>query len=249
MTKYIKKIDHYTMISYAYPVMGTVFTSQIVLNSENIDENLFKVIETSQHNLENYLEKVDFKFSTFNEDSEVNQYSRGELTILDVSEDLLFVISSCFAAKIATDSAFDANGNEQFDPSGFVKGWAVEEGQRNYLTPLFRYNEIEAVNLIGGGDMQMTTKQESNWEFKVGVVNPNDTNKIIKMIKLKTGAMATSGISERGNHIIGANKDILQVTVIGQSLQEVDVWATALMVKPNLKTPDHLDHYIIYKKE
>lgn len=236
------------MISYVNFTMGTAFTSQIVV-SRGASEQVMVRVSKAQKLLENWLEKMNQKFSPFIIDSELNQYRQVKQDWLSTSDEMRFVILSCLQAKEATSSAFDARVEqlERFDPSGFVKGWAIEEGLKHYLTPLLSEERIEAVNLIGGGDMQMLTKKESDWTFGVAVLDPQDKTKSAMQFEIKTGAIATSGISERGHHIWQADESILQTTVIGEHLQEVDVWATALMVNPNLKLPSHLQGYTIRK--
>ena len=249
MEMHSKRIKGHTMLSFVYHTMGTVFTSQIVLDETAEKPALLTKIEHFQNLLEVYLEQINTRFSPYLADSEVSRYNRGELTALTMSPDLYFVFASSLAAKLATHDAFDANYNGEFEPSGFVKGWSIEVGFSKFLVPLFQFPSVQAVNLIGGGDMQMETREQSDWVFDIGIVDPTDRYSIIKTVQLKTGAIATSGISERGHHIKGAVDDILQTTVIGQALQEVDVWATALMVNPDLALPDNLSGFIFTRQE
>ena len=62
---------------------------------------------------------------------------------------------------------------------------------------------------------------------------------------MKSGAIATSGIMERVHHIENADNSLVQTTVIGESLQVVDVYATALMINPNLALPQKFQSIII----
>ncbi|MBB5887983.1 FAD:protein FMN transferase [Lactovum miscens] len=248
----IKQVNQgYKMISIVYLGMGTAFTSQVVVKDESpVPEILF-----AQGALEKWLEHVDEVFSTYKENSEVSKYNRGEVDFLSMSEEMRFVYVSCAQASEATHHSFNAMLPSGYDPSGFVKGWAIEEGFNRYLRPLLDLNNVIGANLNGGGDMQMASKEESDWNFEIAVLDPFDKTKIIAELSMKKGAIATSGISERGNHIFGADKNILQTTVIGVNLQEVDVWATALMVDFNSKMPNYLRafevnrHGIIVEKE
>lgn len=242
----IKEInEEYQMISLVKFIMGTVFTSQVVVKNNQAEQLLTKVEEV-QHQLEDWLTHVDDTFSPYKENSELSRYNRRELDFLQLSDEMHFVIASCLQAKTATQSAFDAEASHHsFDPSGFVKGWAIEVGLKHYLQTLFSEKDIVALNLIGGGDMQLVTKEYEEWQFNIGIIDPNDNKKIIAEVPIKTGAIATSGISERGEHIHGRDKKIIQTTVIGQSLQEVDVWATALMVSPAADLPKYLQSFIV----
>ena len=89
------------------------------------------------------LRDVDARFSTYRADSEVSRLARGELAEADASPDLRHVLAACDHLAVVTDGAFDARRHRpdgRPDPSGFVKGWAIEEaawlldsaGARNY---------------------------------------------------------------------------------------------------------------------
>ncbi|MDR0297564.1 MAG: FAD:protein FMN transferase [Streptococcaceae bacterium] len=230
------------MATLVYMGMGTAFTTQIVLRAQR----QLVEIEAAQAALENWLWHVEEVFSPFLPDSEVSRYNLGALDFLTMSEEMRFVYVSCEQAKVATHGAFDAYYQAgKYNPSGFVKGWAIEEGFKRFLKPLLEFPDILAANLNGGGDMQMETREDADWTFGIGVVDPRDKLKMIAEIPMKTGAIATSGIAERGQHIAGADKTLLQTTVIGQSLQEVDVWATALIVSADSELPRHLTGFSV----
>jgi thiamine biosynthesis lipoprotein len=246
MEKKIKKINNHFMVTFVYFTMGTAFTSQIVL-TEN-PAPLLRELEKAQRAVEQRLEAINQNYSPYIESSELVQYNQGKLNFLEVSEEFQFVIASCFSAKLATHSAFNAEYNDTFEPSGFVKGWAIETILKEKLEPLFKFPEVVAVNLIGGGDMQMSTKTGSNWTFQIGISSPFNRQKILQTFSIKTGSIATSGISERGEHIKGRVENSVQTSVLGEHLQETDVWATALMVNPGLRLPPHLKALIINQK-
>jgi thiamine biosynthesis membrane-associated lipoprotein len=107
----------------------------------------------------------------------------------------------------------------------------IENAFMKYIKPLIDNNIIEAGAINGAGDMQVGTKLESNFFWKIGIENPEDKGKIIAKYSIKNGAVATSGLSKRGRHIKSDN-DInhIQVTVVGTYLSEVDVLATAGVV-------------------
>ncbi|MDR0299768.1 MAG: FAD:protein FMN transferase [Streptococcaceae bacterium] len=246
MEKIVKQIDEKNqLVSLVYMGMGTAFTSQVVVADNLISENLIAKIETAQAELEAWLWHVEEVFSPFIETSELNQFKRGELDFLSMSDEMRFVYVSCSQAYDATHHSFNAMLPTGYNPSGFVKGWAIEEGFNRYLMPLFEQENIIALNLNGGGDMQMATKEGADWTFGIGIVDPFDKMKIIAEVPMRNGAIATSGTAERGNHIIGADKKLVQTTVIGQSLQEVDVWATALMVDFETRMPANLRAFAV----
>src|SRR6478735_7394508 len=73
------------------------------------------------------LRQIDKKFSTYKPGSEVSRYIKGELSEADLSPELKNVIRACRAAEKKTNGYFSAWAAGTFDPSGYVKGWAINE--------------------------------------------------------------------------------------------------------------------------
>ena len=89
------------------------------------------------------LHDVDARFSTYKPDSEISRLMRGELSEANASLDVRHVLAACDHLATVTGGAFDARRHRadgRLDPSGYVKGWAIEEaawlldaaGARNY---------------------------------------------------------------------------------------------------------------------
>ena len=75
--------------------------------------------------------------------------------------------------------------------------------------------------------MQVGTSSDSDFSWQIGIENPEDSEKIIARYNIKNGAVATSGISKKGQHIKSDNEiKHVQVTVVGTYLSDVDVLAT-----------------------
>ena len=75
--------------------------------------------------------------------------------------------------------------------------------------------------------MQVGTSLDSDFSWKIGIENPEDREKIIARYSIKNGAVATSGINKKGQHIKSENDiEHVQVTVVGKYLSDVDVLAT-----------------------
>ena len=72
------------------------------------------------------LRVVDRLFSTYLPASQVNRIRRGELTEDRWHPWVREVVRLCEQARQRTDGYFDAWLPTGFDPSGLVKGWAVE---------------------------------------------------------------------------------------------------------------------------
>ena len=76
------------------------------------------------------LRAIDARFSTFRRDSEVSRYGRGEVADDDLSDELREVLGLCETIRVQSDGVFDIRRHRAegiVDPSGLVKGWAVEE--------------------------------------------------------------------------------------------------------------------------
>jgi len=123
-----------------------------------------------------------------------------------------------------------AGAGTWFDPSGLVKGWAVERAAQR-LTVLTGHDFY--VN--AGGDTVLHCARPESPPWRVGIEDPDDLRGVRHVLPLRRGAVATSGSTHRGQHIVdpasGAAADAVRaVTVIGPSLLWADVYATAAVV-------------------
>ena len=176
------------------------------------------------------LHDIDRRFSLYRPDSELSRLARGEVTQSDLSPDVQWVIAACDDLARTTGGTFDARRHRAdgiVDPSGFVKGWAVEEasarledaGARNYV-------------IAAGGDVLARGKAGPGEAWRVGIRHPDDPGAIAAVLGIGTGAVATSGLYERGDHIrdprTGAvPRELVSLTVVGPSLAWADAYATA----------------------
>jgi thiamine biosynthesis lipoprotein len=75
--------------------------------------------------------------------------------------------------------------------------------------------------------MQLATN-EDEFDWEIGIENPNNLQQILATYHLNNGAIATFGFNKRGLHIERpATNDFRQLTIIGDSLTTADIWATA----------------------
>jgi thiamine biosynthesis lipoprotein len=180
------------------------------------------------------LRAVDARFSTYRHDSEVSRLARGELAEVDASRDLRHVLAACDHLALVTDGAFDARRHRpdgRPDPSGYVKGWAIEEaawlldsaGARNYW-------------INAGGDIVARGEAGLGQPWRVGIRHPDQTDRVAAVLAISDRAVATSGSYERGDHIRdprsrgGIAAGLRSVTVVGPALAFTDAYATALFV-------------------
>lgn len=212
--------------------MNMPFTITFVKRKFNSEENFYKDIVK---NIEGYLGKIEDKFSPFKDDSLVRVHDKliANVDKRFFDEEYQEVYVRCLQATKETRGYFNPTFNGSYNPTGFVKGWMIENAFFNYLKPLIDNNIVEAAGINGAGDMQLGTAQNSDFFWQVGIENPSDKNKIIAKYSVKNGAIATSGLSKRGEHIASKNEiDNIQVSVVGEYLSDVDVLATTGVAMP-----------------
>lgn len=174
-------------------------------------------------------------FSTYRDDSDISRLRRGEVTIDELDPRVAEVRDRCRAARDATGGLFDAEREGWFDPTGYVKGWAVDDVTARHLEPLVRMPGITAVGMNVGGDMRLLRHPESDWVWRVGIADPQDAGRMLAVLALESGAVATSGTAERGAHILDPRTGmpaagVLSATIVAGDLATADVWATAAVV-------------------
>jgi len=179
------------------------------------------------------LHEIDGLFSTYRPESDISRIRRGELALADADSRVALVAAACDEAERRTEGLFSARWDGSFDPTGWVKGWAVEEASRRHLAPLL--SSAIAVGINAGGDLQLFTAAGADWQWHVGIADPHNRGRMIATIDITDGAVATSGTSERGHHILDPRTGepatgVASATIVADGLAHADVWATAAVV-------------------
>lgn len=174
-----------------------------------------------------YFRQIDETFSTYKPDSVVSRLDRGELELAECSAEVQAVFEGCEAAKQRTRGYFDINHHGHLDPSGYVKGYAIEQAAH-----LVGSRSVTNFFIEAGGDAQISGHGEDGRPWRVGIKHPHEPGSFAKVLRLTNCAIATSGIYERGHHIYNphtglAVHDLVSLSVIGPSILEADVLATA----------------------
>jgi FAD:protein FMN transferase len=177
-----------------------------------------------------WLHQVDTVFSTYRPDSDINRIQRGELHVENAHPEVARVLELCAQAQVATGGAFSAMPQGRLDPTGLVKGWAIERASR-----LLGEHGARNHGVNGGGDLQLSGEAAPGRSWTVGVSDPLDRSRIATTVTGRDFAVATSGLTERGRHILdpftGRPADALEsATVVGPSLTFADAYATAAFV-------------------
>ncbi len=175
-----------------------------------------------------YFRYVDEKFSTYKDTSEITLINEKKLTLAQASKDMKAVFALSEKTREETYGYFDILHSGKYDPSGLVKGWAI-----NNAAKLLRKRGMKNFYVEAGGDIQVSGKNAEGKPWQIGIRSPFDFHEIVKVVSLTDAGIATSGNYVRGEHIYNpVNADnpgeqIVSLTVIGPNIYEADRFATA----------------------
>ena len=202
------------------PCMGTVFSIDVRDPGDWTDAVLEVV---------GWLHQVDAIFSTYRDDSDISRLRRGEATLAELHPAVAEVMDLCVQMQRETDGYFTALWSGALDPTGVVKGWAIERASQMLRLAGSAHH---AVN--GGGDIQLAGESAPGEPWRVGISDPSDRTQVLRVVRGRDFAVATSGRSERGDHIVNPYTRspataLDAVTVVGPSLTRADAYATAAL--------------------
>ena len=160
------------------------------------------------------LRAFDRTFSTYRDDSGVSRLRRGELTLADCPPEVGEVLALGEEAERDSGGAFSVgrtgpDGTTVLDPNGVVKGWAADRAAA-----------------------ALRTLDPDAPPWRIGIEHPHDPGRLIAVVPVTTGAVATSGTAHRGQHLVDARtgrppSGVASVTVVAASLTIADIDATA----------------------
>ncbi|GAA3882903.1 FAD:protein FMN transferase [Saccharothrix violaceirubra] len=174
------------------------------------------------------LRAVDRVFSRFRTDSFLSRLGRGEIGVADCPPEVAEVLELGARAERESYGAFSVrrrvDGESVLDTDGVVKGWAAERAAR-WLELLPDTDFC----LSAGGDL-VCRAESVPW--RVGVEDPFGPGRVVAVVPVVRGGVATSGTAHRGAHLVDARtglpaRGIASVTVVADSLTWADVDATA----------------------
>ena len=176
-----------------------------------------------------WLHWVDARFSPFRPDSDVSRLARGEVPLADCVPEVASVLAACESVAAASDGYFSAWYAGQLEPSGYVKGWAIERAAELFTAAGSRSHCVN-----GGGDVQCVGGRGLGCDepWRVGIADPLRPGGLCRVVAGTGFAVATSGVAERGAHIIDPHTGspatgLLSVTVVGPHRALADAYATA----------------------
>jgi thiamine biosynthesis lipoprotein len=174
-----------------------------------------------------WLREVDATFSTYRADSEISRLGRGQLTLAECRPEVDEVLTRCLALERATRGYFSARPAGRLDPSGLVKGWAIDGAAARLVAA-----GAECFCINAGGDVAARGRPEPDRRWRVGVRHPVERDRLAAVLAVEDLAVATSGEYERGAHIVDPHtgappSGLLSVTIVGPDLETADAYATA----------------------
>jgi thiamine biosynthesis lipoprotein len=220
-----------------------------------------------------WLHWVDQVFSPYRADSEVTRLADGEVTVGACVPEMAEVIAACAAVSELSGGYFTDTPNGRFDPSGYVKGWAAERAAAMLSAAGSNAHLVNAggdVQCVGGrpasnastanradvgeSTLGRLTDPCRTGPWRVGIADPFHPGGLALVVEAIDCAVATSGIAERGRHIITPDASrpaagVASLTVIGPSLALADAYATAAVAMgPDLARDwtESLDGYAAY---
>lgn len=187
------------------------------------------------------LREMERIFSTYQDDSDIMRLRREELRLEECDPVVALALRLGEQAEQLTAGAFTTllptgHGELAFDPTGLVKGWAVDLAARS-LGGLegTSYCISAGGDLVVGAHPDLPDSGSDAIGWRVGIEDPRNPSTIARTVRLTRGAVATSGTAARGAHLYDPASGRMvgragSVTVTGPTLLWADIWATALFV-------------------
>jgi FAD:protein FMN transferase len=177
-----------------------------------------------------WLHRVDATFSPYRPGSDISRLGRGEVTVAGCAPEVGEILDLCDRLRDDTGGCFSAYASGALDPSGVVKGWAVERA-----SSMLRRAGLRDHSVNGGGDLRLAGGPEPGEPWRVGIADPLRPGSVATVITGRDMAVATSGTAERGAHIVDPRTGrpaaaLASVTVVGPTLTMADAYATAAFV-------------------
>ncbi len=211
--------------------MGTVFSFVLVVSASGAGDLQLERAEALLHQLDRLL-------TTYDPSSPMSRVREGSLALVDAPHEIAEVLQACARARRISRGWFDPwSMPGGCDPTGLVKGWAVEAVLR-----LFDVPGVGGVLVNGGGDIACRGEPAPGERWRVGLRHPWRADAFAGVVTLDH-AIATSGTYERPGQLIhpgtgAATAAAVQASVTGPDLALADALATALAVAGDDLLPD-----------
>ena len=178
-------------------------------------------------------DRLETRFTMYEPRSEARLVSSGELPLRQASTEYRAVQAAAQHWHLETGGAFTPYPpSGGIDLTGIVKGWAIAAGGE-----ILDDAGVSDWCLNVGGDLLVRGDAAPTRPWVAGIVDPSDRTKLATAVSLTPSlrGLATSGYSERGDHIwrpvapAAADARFIQVTVVADEIIKADVMATAIL--------------------
>ena len=139
---------------------------------------------------------VDDRFSPYRPDSEVSRIGSGALARDDASPDVRAMFTLADELRDLTGGFFDPRAHRadgRPDPTGVVKGWAVDEA----LATL-RLAGARNVQVNAGGDLVAAGEPEPGRAWRIGIRHPDLAGRVAAVLGVRAHAGAPAGAVAAG---------------------------------------------------
>lgn len=163
--------------------------------------------------------------------------AEGVLTVADCVPEMAEVTGACARVAELSGGYFSLAPAGRFDPTGYVKGWAVERGddpvrRRVGQSPGQRRRRRAVRGRAGGAARRHPAPPRGCSRGGWASPTRSGPGHLALVVDVTDGGVATSGTAERGAHIIDPHTarpaaGLASLTVTGPSLTLADAFATA----------------------
>lgn len=213
------------VLRHVHAVMGTMVSFDVRLGDAKPNAAHLALARACAR-----LDRADAVFSTWKPNSPMSLLRRNAMTLDKTPAEVAEVLELCALARDLSDGWFDPwKMPGGIDPTGLVKGWAVDQALGE-----LRAAGVRAAIVSAGGDLATFGGPEPGLPWRIGVRDPRAIDKIAYILE-SPGAVATSGCYERGSHVIDPKTGRTETrcesaTVTGPELWLADALATGLLV-------------------
>lgn len=207
-------------------VWGTVVVLQV--RTTATDRAMLAIVDAVAE-----LHRIDEWYSTFRPESFVTLLRSGALRIDHAPAEVQEIWVECERLRDQTLRRFDPwSVTGGFDPSAYVKGWGAQRAS-DVLT---RHGLSDHLVNAGGDVVARGASDRDADGWAVGIVHPYDRSEVCAKVVLRDESVATSGLYERGNHVVSASGTVTaaSASIVAPHCGEADALSTAFLV-------DHAD--------
>lgn len=210
------------MRKHAFPIMGTMASLTVAPHVDEFhDAAALRACRDS-------LTADELRFSHFRGDSEISQWLAGVRISQEAYDEIQYILDGCTLLELTSNGVFKAQNptTGQLDTAGLVKGYAIGKA----VDAIWRMG-VKDFTLNVGGDSYSSGRPAPDRPWRVAIVDPANETRILGVVDATDMAVATSGESQRGQHIWrgsqpDADSGLRSFTAIGPDIAAADAYAT-----------------------